>query len=193
MSDDIKFCYKCGAELPSNASFCPECGNTIMALRPGENASAVETAQAPKNSTLKTVSILTLIYGILAVLGAVMIVILAFTIGSLEDMMYDYWQDGLITEDDYNTFEGAIHGFIWDVKDIFLYTGIIYLISGAFALLAANGTHKRENFKMTLAFFIIATAAPAALIFIDLSSILYVVVGVVMCYLVNKNKAEFQS
>ncbi|MBO4357174.1 MAG: zinc-ribbon domain-containing protein, partial [Candidatus Methanomethylophilaceae archaeon] len=26
MSDEMKFCYRCGANLPQGAEFCPECG-----------------------------------------------------------------------------------------------------------------------------------------------------------------------
>ena len=29
MSNDIKFCYKCGANIPEGSAFCPECGSRL--------------------------------------------------------------------------------------------------------------------------------------------------------------------
>ena len=79
MTDENKFCTACGAMLPEGAEFCPECGAGI-----GGRANPHAFAQGPgygmqQRSGPPTVSILILIYGLLAAVFGISAIYLGLT------------------------------------------------------------------------------------------------------------------
>lgn len=104
MTDEVKFCYKCGASLPDGADFCPECGASVNA--DGERAvpdSAGRTATVRQDS-LGAIPVLILVYGIFALIVAFFAFMSGVMLDTMLDMLKDYAERGLISQDEYNQF-----------------------------------------------------------------------------------------
>ncbi|MBR1452035.1 MAG: hypothetical protein IJ592_00870 [Candidatus Methanomethylophilaceae archaeon] len=104
MTDEVKFCYKCGASLPNGAGFCPECGASLRA--DGENVVPERTVRtAPtRQDSLGAIPVLILVYGIFALIVAFFAFMSGVMLDTMLDMLKDYAERGLISQDDYNQF-----------------------------------------------------------------------------------------
>ena len=83
MSGEIKFCQHCGANLPDEALFCPECGYSREGAAP--QAAPIVTPQAASNP-LGSIPSLTLIYAIIAIILAVFLAIVGLATGSMVEI-----------------------------------------------------------------------------------------------------------
>lgn len=198
MTDEVKFCYKCGASLPDGADFCPECGASVNA--DGERAvpdSAGRTATVRQDS-LGAIPVLILVYGIFALIVAFFAFMSGVMLDTMLDMLKDYAERGLISQDDYNQFLELIGATTeagkTALKTNLIIEGIIFALSGIAAIVSSHFCGKLENYQMAFYMCIAASALTLVIVFIgDISGLLLAVVGFVMCYLIYQNKYKFAS
>ena len=198
MTDEVKFCYKCGASLPNGAGFCPECGASVNA--DGERAvpdSAGRTATVRQDS-LGAIPVLILVYGIFALIIAFFAFMSGIMLDTMLDMLKDYAERGLISQDDYNQFLELIGATTeagkTALKTNLIIEGIVFALSGIAAIVSSHFCGKLENYQMAFYMCIAASALTLVIVFIgDISGLLLAVVGFVMCYLIYQNKYKFTS
>ncbi len=198
MTDEVKFCYKCGASLPDGADFCPECGASVRA--DGERAvpdTTVGTAPVRQDS-LGAIPVLILVYGIFALIVAVFAFMFGIMLDTMLDMLKDYAERGLITQDDYQQFLELIGATTEAGKNALktnlIIEGVIFALSGIAAIVSSHYCGKLENYKMAFYMCIAASALTVIMVFIgDISGLLLAIVGFVMCYLIYQNKHKFTS
>lgn len=191
MNDQVKFCYRCGANLPEGAVFCPECGSSIDGSEPTRTEYTAQPVNSGSRNTLGAVPTLTLIYGILAIIGAVFTILMGMSIDTILNMARDLYEEGAISESDYNTIITLFQTF---TKIVFTAVGIILAISGAFAIWASQEASKMQSWNKTIALYGIAALTPAFMAPFDLvTAIILTVVGLIMTYLVYTHKNDFAS
>ena len=198
MTDEVKFCYKCGASLPDGADFCPECGASVNA--DGERAvpdSAGRTATVRQDS-LGAIPVLILVYGIFALIVAFFAFMSGVMLDTMLDMLKDYAERGLISQDDYNQFLELIGATTeagkTALKTNLIIEGIIFALSGIAAIVSSHFCGKLKNYQIAFYMCIAASALTLVIVFIgDISGLLLAVVGFVMCYLIYQNKYKFTS
>ncbi|MBQ7979107.1 MAG: zinc-ribbon domain-containing protein [Candidatus Methanomethylophilaceae archaeon] len=198
MTDEVKFCYKCGASLPDGADFCPECGASLRA--DGENVVPERTVRtAPtRQDSLGAIPVLILVYGIFALIIAFFAFMSGIMLDTMLDMLKDYAERGLISQDDYNQFLELIGATTeagkTALKTNLIIEGIIFALSGIAAIVSSHFCGKLENYQMAFYMCIAASALTLVIVFIgDISGLLLAVVGFVMCYLIYQNKYKFTS
>ena len=152
MTDEVKFCYKCGASLPDGADFCPECGASVNA--DGERAvpdSAGRTATVRQDS-LGAIPVLILVYGIFALIVAFFAFMSGVMLDTMLDMLKDYAERGLISQDDYNQFLELIGATTeagkTALKTNLIIEGIIFALSGISAIVSSHFCGKLKNYQI---------------------------------------------
>ncbi len=178
MDDQEKrFCVRCGAELPADSLFCPDCGSPVDG---GENIYDVNRPRfATRPDTMGSTSTLVLIYGIFAAaFGLLMIV-------SWSAFTPELWQDFIQEFGDV--------GFTYDfMKEVMGVGGACLIVSGAAALLSAFLSNKREHWMIAVVSCAVASFAVfgfGGIIF----GILLCIIGLLMTYRIYKNKDAFKS
>ena len=194
MSDQIKFCYRCGANLPEGSVFCPECGFRLESTGQPESLVSQTPPTVKKKSPLGPVPIMILIYGILAIVGGISSILVGFSIDALIQMMDELYVSGQITYEDLQTFKDAIYQFGASPSVVFLYTGCLMLSSGIFAVVSGAKANNLKDWKISFWCCIAASVLPIFLIPYDLfSAIILPIVGFLMCYQIYKYKDSYSS
>jgi len=196
--DEVKFCYKCGASLPEGADFCPECGTSMkMDGTAVHNENTSRPVYGPKKD-LGPVPILIMVYGILAIICALIVLISGVFLDSFLKTLNEMVKEGVITEADYQNFlktlglvsEAAINA----MKLQMIIEGILMAISGIAAIVSSANCGKMQNFKIAFGACVLASALPLlSIIFLDITGVIAAVVGFVMCYLIYQKKDMFIS
>ena len=196
--DEVKFCYKCGASLPEGADFCPECGTSMkMDGTAVHNENTSRPVHGPKKD-LGPVPILIMVYGILAIICALIVLISGVFLDSFLKTLNEMVKEGVITEADYQNFlktlglvsEAAINA----MKLQMIIEGILMAISGIAAIVSSANCGKMQNFKIAFGACVLASALPLlSIIFLDITGVIAAVVGFVMCYLIYQKKDMFIS
>ena len=195
--NEVKFCYKCGASIPEGADFCPECGASI---RPDNEPRAEYTARPtnPTKSDLGAVPVLIMVYGVLAVIGAIIVLIFGASLDSFIDMLKELVKQGTLSPQEYDDLmkmlglvsEAAIEAMRLQI----IITGVLMIISGIAAIVSSNFCGKMQNFKTAFGACVLAAALPLlSLIFLDVTGLIVAAVGFVMCYLIYQKKDLFTS
>ncbi len=194
MSDQIKFCYQCGANLPEGAVFCPECGASIDGKGP-ERVEYTATPVRAKKDALGPVPIITLIYGVVAVLGAIFTIILGITFDAILDMLDQMVKNGTISESDYQRVWDLAHSFgSMTIQVVFTAIGLLLAISGILAIFAGSSAGDLKNWRRTVVLYGIASLVPAFMVPFDiLLAIILPAVGLIMTFIVYKHKDDFIS
>ena len=197
MTDEEKFCFKCGAMLPDGADFCPECGASLRAE--GERTvPEPEVRTAVRSDSLGAIPALILIYGIFALIVAFFYIISGIMLDSLLDMFKDYAERGIISMDDYNQFLEMIGAATEEgrstLKLNLTIEGILFAVSGIAAVVSSRYCGKLENYKRAFYLCFAATILVAAQVFLgDITGLILAAVGLVMCYLLYRNREKFTS
>lgn len=198
MTDEVKFCYKCGASLPEGADFCPECGASVRTDADGSRPEPAVRSAPSNRDGLGAIPVLILIYGIFALIMAVF----AFMTGAFFDTMLEtlksYVKSGLISQQDYDQIIEMIgatsDAAIQEIKIRLMIEGVLFALSGIAAIISSRFCGKLENYKMAFTMCIVASALTVIMVFVgDISGLLLAVVGFVMCYLIYQNKSKFTS
>ena len=198
MDDEFKFCYKCGAELPEGSDFCPECGASINRSINDQNNTEYTARPANSSGNLGVFSVLILVYGILAIIGAVFTIIVGMSINSLLQSFMDMINSGLIPEEYQEIFEEAMAAIQSMTTESLMFTftfiGIVLIISGILAIIAGHYAGNRTNYKAALVLCLVAAGITFLLLPFDIiTGIILPIVGLFMSYEIYRNKDEFTS
>ena len=198
MADEVKFCYKCGASLPEGADFCPECGSSVRIDSDGTRPEPTVRSTPNTRNDLGAIPILILLYGIFALVMALMAIISGAFFDTMLETLKSYVKSGLISQQDYDqiiemlgaTSEAAIEA----IKIRLIVEGLVFALSGVAALVSSRFCGKLENYKMAFTLCIVASALTIALVFLgDIFGLLLAIVGFIICYLIYQNKYKFTS
>jgi hypothetical protein len=193
MSNENRFCYRCGATLPDGSVFCPECGTAVDGSQPPREFTPNRTVSSKKNP-LSPVPVLIMIYGVLAALGAIMLFILAISVDGILEMLKELAENGQITWDDYNSIKDLFNSYSMPIQTVFFLMGAIFLASGAAAIMAGAGASDLKEWKRTVTLCGVAAVIPFFLAPFDiLNAIILPAVGIIMTYMIYKHKADFKS
>ncbi len=193
MSNENRFCYRCGATLPDGSVFCPECGTAVDGSQPPREFTPNRTVSSKKNP-LSPVPVLIMIYGVLAALGAIMLFILAISVDGILEMLKELAENGQITWDDYNSINDLFNSYSMPIQTVFFLMGAIFLASGAAAIMAGAGASDLKEWKRTVTLCGVAAVIPFFLAPFDiLNAIILPAVGIIMAYMIYKHKADFKS
>ncbi len=192
MSDEMKFCYRCGANLPQGAEFCPECG-----YRLGENPSAEPraeyTATRVDNASMKIgmAPTLIMIYGIISIIGGIFTILLGMSIDSMLDILKEMYEEGSITEADYDNMVA-----LFKQLNMIACTaiGVIHITSGILAIISSTWASKLVKWKGSVVLCGVAALLPAfEFIFDPFMAVALPVVGFLMTYLIYQKRDLFVS
>lgn len=187
---DERYCRECGSPLTPEATFCPACGaiaNPVDGPVQTINGPAeVDTThQVPQRTNNRLpVTILCLIWGVSATALGLMMYFNAESmtndaIEQLKNMVYSdtqsYWD--LLVE------SGFGREFFIDMYHIF---GISFVLSGIMALVSAYFVYLGAHYKIALLTLILSSILAAL-------QIIPLIVGLVVTYMLTKNKSEFVS
>ena len=174
-----RFCIYCGAELSESDTFCTACGAEIP---PEGSVPAPDTAQGPapthqrSGGNLGSLGTLMLLYGIVAMIIALMLLATYIAFDTFWEMM----------EDD-PAYKPIIDSYSKDdMKLGTLLSGATFLGSSICALISGYLTNKRENYNMAFLTCILATA-------LSFSMIITLIIGIIVTIKLSSGKSEFIS
>lgn len=188
MSD--RYCTECGKALGPEDKFCTGCGAEVkewdeydVQAQPAAATTTSRFDTNSKTSSLKTVMVLTIIWGVLAAIAAVDIFLTTdATIEAVKEAlleqpyegsnMWDYLVANGITEDTWRT-------ILWSIGGTFAFSGVTALISAFFMF-------KRINY--TPAMVLLLASAISAVI-----GVVTLIVGLIVFIMFTKCKGEFTS
>ncbi len=196
--DEIRFCYKCGASLPEGSDFCPECGASI---RNNGTTQRTETAARPASGLKKdlgAIPILIMVYGILAIIGALLTLLVGASLETMIDTFREFVKEGVISQDEFDQLMSMLglvdEAAIQAVKTKFITEGAILALSGILALVSANFCSKLQNFKAALTCCMVASGVTLfMMVFLDPTGIILAIVGFIISYLIYQKKDLFTS
>ncbi len=174
-----RFCIYCGAELSESDTFCTACGAEVP---PEGSVPAPDTAQGPapayqrSGGKLGSLGTLMLLYGIVAMILALMLLASYIAFDTFWEMM----------EDD-PAYKPIIDSYSKDdMKLGTLLSGATFLGSSICALISGYLTNKRENYNMALLTCILATV-------LSFSMIITLIIGIIVTIKLSSGKSEFTS
>jgi hypothetical protein len=192
MSDEVKFCYKCGANLPAGADFCPECGANVGSAN-GDSTRTEYTARPVRDAkdAISPFPMLIMIYGVLSVIGGVLIFIVGISIDAILNMMLEALKEGYITEEDYELFVSYTK-----LLNIYACTtvGVLHILSGILAFLAGSWASDLVKWQSSVVCCAVAAILPALyFVFDPYTAILLPVIGLLMTYILYSKRDLFTS
>lgn len=193
MSNENKFCIRCGATLPDGSVFCPECGAAVDGSQPPREVPSNRNVSTKKNP-LSPVPVLILIYGVLAALGAIMLFILAISVDGILEMLKEMADSGQISQADYQSIKDLFDSYSMPIQTVFFLMGAIFLASGAAAIMAGASASELKEWKRTVTLCGVAAVVPFFLAPFDiLNAVILPAVGIIMTYMIYKHKDDFKS
>ncbi len=179
MSDENNFCVACGARLPADAEFCPECGAGIGGRANPHNIVSGQYSR-PMSNGVSMIGIFILIYGIFAIIISIMGLYFGLT----------------MTEEKYQSmvdlYESMGIGVPFEWSDSLnaemLRSGGLSLASGISALVSFWFCYQKGPKKYAL----VACAAATVLSYAVLG-ILSVAIGVIVTFMLYNDKKSFTS
>ena len=181
MTDEKRFCTRCGAMLPEGSSFCTECGTPVDG---GANpySDTARTYRAGPSKAGSMVRTLLLVYVVLAVVAAVSFLYIGI---ALNEAMYNELADMY-----------ADFGYILSPWDDFLKTqmiaaGVFMLMSAAAAFASYSFCKKRGPKKNAVNSCAIASVLTLGIL--DPTAIVLVAIGFVVTYMIYKDNTGFDS
>lgn len=202
MSDyKIRYCFKCGAELPEPSDFCPECGANLTGKEEPQRAeyTARPTQEQPKGD-MGIIPILIMVYGVLAIVGGIFMIMLGMSIDSIITIIRDYAES---VDPQTKTELLAVIEVLAQLNMIyFTALAILMMLSGIFAIFAGHLSGKVSSWKTALVCCLVASLVPLFSVPLDLSfsmsggligTILVSAIGLLMTYFIYSAKDKFIS
>lgn len=181
MNDEKKFCTACGAMLPDGAEFCPACGAGVdgHANPYTVRSNPYSTNQARSGSVAKT---LLLIYGVLAIIMAIAFLYNGYILNeSMYNEMMQMYSDMGINVPAWNDF----------MKTQMMVAGAFMLMSGITALISYWYCKNRGPKKYAVIWC--AVASVLVLGMMDITAIIFLIVGLLVTYMIYNDKTGFES
>ncbi len=195
MTNEQKYCIRCGSVLPSGAGFCPECGASQDSAESSSRVEYVVTPNTKKKGDMGILPIFMIVYGILAVMAAIFIISMGMAIDSLLQMLQEMVDSGQISPSEYDQYVQILSVFaITTNKMAATAAGLALALSGLFSVIAGMKADKMENWKITMALTLVAVLILLfAVPFITVMSVVLIVFGLVVTLFIYKAKDQFAS
>ena len=191
MSDEKKFCYHCGANLPQGSVYCPECGSPVDDSEPQRAEYTAQPVNQGPSTSSGAVPVLILIYGIISIIGGLLVILFGMSIDSIMDMMKEAYEAGTISEADYNNIINALKAINMMACTII---GVIQISSGILAVIAGSWSNNLKNWKNSVILCGVAAILPAFTFPFDpVTAVILPVVGLIMTYLIYQMRDKFTS
>ncbi len=192
---DIRYCYKCGAEVPTGSSFCPECGASISDFDQGAEAEYTAAPTRRVKDDLGAIPLLLLVYGIIAIIGAIFLILIGMSFNLILETLQQMVQEGAMTQDEYNDFISLFGTLTTETLMIYCTAqGVILVISGILAIISGHYAGKQENYKACMVCCAVAAIITIFIIPFDIIiGIILPVVGLIVTYMIIKDKDKFVS
>ncbi len=188
MSNDIKFCYKCGANIPEGSAFCPECGSRLDG---SEDTRTEFTARPVRADALGPLPILIKIYMFIAPILAILVILTCLSAKAIIDMLQAYVDSGAIPQEYYDMLKAALAMYVP------VYCAIVSIVLFVSALLARKTSKCVDELKDWNSAVTYCAAASAVLLLAVWFDILtfgfLAVAGFLMTYLLYSHKQDFSS
>ncbi len=202
MSDyKIKYCFKCGAELPEPSDFCPECGANLTGKEEPQRAEyTARPTQEPPKGDMGIIPILIMVYGVLAIVAGIFMIMVGMSIDSIITIAREYAES---MDPQTRTEILAVIEVLAQLNMIyFTAIAILMMLSGIFALVAGHLAGKVSSWKTALVCCLVASLVPLFSIPLDMSfhvsgsmigTILISAIGLLMTYFIYAAKDKFIS
>lgn len=167
MEAEKRYCLRCGEEIPAGSEYCPTCGAALdgTAYDRSESFYRDKTGFGRKESDLGAVPKLMLVYGILAVIVAIVV---AFAYTQLDGS----WAD-IAGED------GTYMGMSLDqTSTALMFVAVTMVISGICALAGGHFADRQRNYRLCFALCVVASVVP---LFMALGLSALIVWGIILC------------
>lgn len=182
MTEENRFCVRCGARLPEGAEFCPECGASVGG---GGNPYVSQQPYQPRQSTaMPRMTTYILIYGVLAVIFGLISLYTGATLNEADwNSMIDMYEE--------MGFAGVLPA--WDdfFRTQMLVAGACMVLSGACAF--AGYWFCRQRGPRMYVVVACAVASVLTLGMMDVTSVILLIVGLFVTYMVYTDKTGFAS
>lgn len=179
--ENQEFCVKCGARIPPDSTFCPECGVPIDG---GTNPYASQCGTrdygggcCPANN-IKTTGTFILIYGLISTLFGIMMVSVGLS------MTMDLWNQMIEMTGSSMTIS------MEDFKSLATMLGAMLLASGVCALISGFLVGKGQKWMVSL---VLCGAASILSFGFEVLGIVTCAIGLFMTYRIYRNKDSFQN
>lgn len=178
-----RFCVRCGANLPDNATFCPKCGSPADGSEPADKTYYGNNCGCPYGSCssgLGSVPVFILLYVVASMIYSLMYLVMGFTMNS------ELWT--MLEE---SAGAGVIGMTMEQFKTIAIAGGVCGLVSGFTAFIAYRLVKNNTKVMIAVAMCVISAFASIGL-FMEMA-LLTCPVGLYMAYRIYKNKNCFDS
>ncbi len=199
--ENYGFCPACGANLPADSSFCPECGHSVgggeqqtpsYSGNVGYGYSYMDDPKTRLKGKLLVAFIFVLIYAITEVLGGIsLLTIDQAMIDSMDEMLQDAGM---------GTFEELLNDMgvnmtTGEFIDMCHIAGVVSIVSAALCFAANVLMYKHSKRIICTVLIAIAALVNFALITMNgiFSTLLSVIVGCIMAYLVYSSPEAFKD
>lgn len=171
-----KFCVSCGARLPDDATFCPQCGASVYGNPNPYQASGMAVKS---QDTLGNTYMFILIYGIVAVIFGLL---MAASGLSMDQQMWDQFIATLPA--DIADIYSAVT--LEEFKSTCYLAGALFVGSGACALVSSFFVKSRTKWIVALVMCLVASL-------LSVEMIITLIIGLFMTFKIYVNKNVFSN
>lgn len=174
------FCVGCGCQLPADATFCPECGQSVDGRdNPYQHSGQVQTAVDDLNKLQMWI----LVYAVIAALAGALFLVMGSALNQeLWDTMLELIDPSMV---------GAYEELGMDAfkNSLYLLGGTLFC-SGIFAGVSGYLTGKHRNWIVA---FVTCIAASVLSLGFGVFGVITLVIGLYMAFRIYKGKNAFDS
>ena len=196
--ENYGFCPSCGANLTSDAAFCPECGKPLTAEAQNNTYNSGVRANPSKMcGKLLVAFILLLIYAVMDILGGISLVAVfnESFFDSIDKMLADEGEKSL--EEMFKQY--GLDMSRDDLINYFRISGIVSIISGALAGVAAYFCAVRKMRMVAVGLTVVAALANFAMVSAGnvasgiMNGIFAMIIGGIVAYLIYDSQEQFRD
>ena len=175
-----RFCTHCGANLPPDSTFCPECGTPVNGgVNPYQANAAGQAYTQPGMNPTGATPLMLMLYSVGAVvLGLIMLMAAAM----LNEEMWNEMLEMSGMDMPYNP----------AMKTLYIVYGVCLIFSAVMAYLSYRHVRDLTSWKAAYTLCLLATVAILPLV-MDLVGILMLLIGALVTYRIYRFKPYFTS